>query len=271
MRNKKLIILLSVVTVFVLAIVLCGATFLVRDVEAYNFYANADDLDEQVIAAAAVKKNSSIFFVDEYAVKQRVEKAYANVEVINVERKFPDKVSINYVVYDNCFQYLNDGSYYKCYSSGRIGSVSETPSGGYFIVKPKEKTNTDIGAYFQSADGYDRKMIKRFIDYLHTAALNDKQIAERIAFVDLTRDGYFYIRTAAGCSLEICGVGEDFERLIDDAWSAFVDPDPSLPISKATGTIRAYISRLNPDAPKVVCTYSATDGDNYYLQNYVRT
>lgn len=278
MRNKRLIILLSVVAALVLLIVVCGATFLVREVESYSYYENSPvEYDKMVIDAADIKHNSSMFFVDEEGIKNKVETAYLNVGVINVERKFPSRVSINYVVYGESFQYLSGDKYYQCYSSCRIGGSSSAPVGGYFVVKPRDKASDTVGEYFQTDDGYDRNLVTEFISYLRSAALIDENIPALIDYIDLTRDDYFYIRTRAGCSIEIHGTGKDFTELLDKAWSVFVDPDPQLGdpetqhfVSKATGLIRAYVSKANADAPEVKVTYSETDGDAYYIENYVK-
>lgn len=277
MRNKRLIVLLSVVAALVLIIIVCGATFLVRHIESYSYYQNSpEEYDSLVIDAAGIKKNSSMFFIDEQMVKEKVEAAYPNVGVINVERKFPDRVSINYVVYDASFQYLSGSQYYQCYSSTKVGSSSTSPIGGYFIAKLRDKGSQTVGETFQNSEGYDRRLIVAFIDYMHTTGLNDKQIYERVDFVDLSRDGYFYIRTKAGCGIEIHGTGDEFTSLLDKAWSAFADPNPELIdpdtehfISRATGTIRSYISRVDADNPTIKVTYRETDGEKYYIDNYV--
>lgn len=271
MRNKRLIILLSIVASLVLIIVVCGATFLVRHVEAYSYYQSSpEEYDKKVIDASGIKSNSSMFFIDEVGVKERIEKQFYNVGVINIERKFPDRVSINYVVYGNSFQYLTSDGYAQCYSSGRIGSTSSAPIGGFFTVKPRDAVAKEPGEYFQDKNGYDRRLVERFIAYLRSTALDDRQIAERISFIDLSRDGYFYIRTRAGCSVEIKGTGEEFASLLDDGWSTFVDPSSDHVISKASGTIRAERVSLDPDAPKNRVTYSAEKGDEYYKENYIK-
>lgn len=250
-----------------IVIITCGATFLVRSVEAYNYFAETPETDSSVIAAAAIKRNRSMFFIDETAVKNRVESALYNVGVVNVERKFPDKVSINYRVYSGSFQYASGGNYYQCYASGRIGSSSTAPIGGYFIIKPANATRQAAGEYFQASNGTDYVAVMQLLSYLYQTGLNDLQISERIDFVDFTRDGYYYIRTRAGCSIELKGSIGEFSMLIDDGWSAFVDPDKNLPISKASGTIRCYINHIGEEK-SVRTTYSATDGDEYYLANY---
>lgn len=278
MRNKRLIILLSVVAALVLLIVVCGATFLVRDVESYSYYQNSPvEYDKMVVDAAGIKHNSSMFFVDEEGIKNKVESAYLNVGVINVERKFPSRVSINYVVYGGSFQYLCGDKYYQCYSSCRIGGSSPAPIGGYFLVKPRDNASDVVGEYFQSSDGYDRTLVTAFISYLRSAALIDENIPALIDFVDLTRDDYFYIRTRAGCSIEIHGTGEEFASLLDKAWSVFVDPNPQLVdpeaqhfVNKATGLIRAYVNKADAEGQNAKVTYSETDGDAYYIENYIK-
>lgn len=271
MRNKKLIALLSVVATLVIVIIACGATFLVRHVEAYNYYESSPEFDEKVIDAASIKINSSMFFLDETDIKNRVESEFANVGVVNVERKFPDRVSINYIVYGNSFQYLTKDGYCQCYASGRIGGTSEAPIGGYFIVKPRASVSESVGSYFQDADGIDRKIVNTLIEFMYSTGLNDRQIAERIDFVDITREGYVYIRTAAGCSIEINGDDEMFGALLEEGWSCFADPKPDSPVEKSTGLIRTYVSRMDADDPQITNTYSATDGDAYYLEKYVNT
>ncbi|MCM1368539.1 MAG: FtsQ-type POTRA domain-containing protein [Roseburia sp.] len=269
MRNRKLIALLSVVATLVIVIIACGATFLVRHVEAYNYYESSPEFDEKIIDAAAIKTNSSMFFLDELDIKNRVESEFVNVGVVNVERKFPDRVSINYIVYGSSFQYLAENGYCQCYASGRIGSTSNAPIGGYFIVKPRNTVSESVGSYFQSSDGFDRNIVNTLIEFMYSTGLNDRQIAERIDFVDLTRDGYVYIRTSAGCSIEIGDDGEMFGALLEEGWSCFADPKPDSPVEKSAGLIRTYVSRIDADNSKITNTYSATDGDAYYLEKYV--
>lgn len=288
MRNKRLIVLLSVIVVLVVAVVACGATFLVRKVEAYSYYGNGVngtvDYDEKVIAASGIKKNSSIFFLDESAVKKRVESAFNNIGVVNVERKFPDRVSINYVVYENSFQYKSGDAYYQCYSSGRIGSTSAGAVNGYFTVKPKFETATTVGAYFQSVSGQDRKIIDAFIKFMYDKGLGDRQINERIDFVDLTRDGYVYIRTNAGCSIELRGGLNDFVKLMERGWAIFADPNPDSPaVSRVSGLISVWMYR-GGNTSVVKSSYTAVGAeigvngqgkpiiytdDSYYAERYL--
>ncbi len=261
MRNTKLIISLSVVSVLVVAIIACCAAFVVRHVEAYSYYSISEERDEEVIATAGIKRNTSMFLIDDGAIKSRVENAFYDIEVINIERKFPDRVSINYVIYDSLFQYSVGGKYYKCYASGRIGEESDSAVGSYFTVKPKNAVSTTAGAYFQSSDGYDRSAMKILIDTLHTLGLNDSMMTGYIDFVDFRRDGYIYIRTRYGSSIEINGGLDDFSRLLENGWNVFAGLD-ELKIDNKRGTIHVYSSAHNS------LSYVEADGNDYYLEHY---
>ncbi len=244
MRNKGLIVLLSVVAALVIIVVASGATFLVRHVEAYNYYGNntleGEDInyDDLVIGASGIKKNSSMFFLDEANIKSNVENAYSNVEVINVERKFPDRVSVNYVVHERMYQYSNNGMYYYCYASGRIGGASQSPFGDVFTLKTKDFTSESVGAYFQSAGGYDRKIVDAYIAFMRSKGVMDRQICSSVKFIDLTRDGYIYLRMQSGCSIEINGSADDFTAMLERGWNIFVDT--KIELNKVAGLIRVW-------------------------------
>lgn len=281
MRNKKLITLLIVVLVLVILAIICGATFLVRHVDAYSYYDNPqiEEYDKKIIAASGVKKNSSMFFVDEAEIKQKIEKAFPDVGVVNIKRGFPDRVTINYVIYEKSFQYQNGDKYYQCYSSGRIGSVSDTKSAGYFTVKPSSATSTQIGSYFQSADGKDRQYIETIIKFLRNKGLIDFQINQFINFIDFRRDGYVYIRTNAGCSIEIHDNGVDFTELLERGFAVYSKMDPQLTdIVQTRGLIKVYPNLSQTAEDPVRCVYlrpnqSQDEGkvytdEGYYTRHY---
>lgn len=228
MRNRKLIVLLSVVVVLILSVVICSATFLVRDVDAYSYYKNGDteEYKNGVVAAAGIEMNGSIFFVHEDEVKARVENIYPNINVVNVKRSFPDRVTINFVVYEKLFQYRFGNEYYQCYSSCRIGETATEPLNGIITVKPRDEINTKIGAYFQNSDGYDRKMLQVFIDFMRRKGFSDESLMIQFAeFIDFRRDGYVYIKTNAGCCIEAHCDASSFYNCLELAYSAYVNPE----------------------------------------------
>lgn len=290
MRNKKLIALLSIVTSLVLILIVCGATFLVREVKAYSYYVDSPKaFDKKVISAAGIDMNSSMFFLDEAGIKKRVESKCADVviddrhygaEVINVERIFPDKVSINYVVYDELFQYLStSGDYYRCFASGKVSrKVSPTSDdfGSFMTVRMSGATADKPKSYFQKSGSYDRRALKRLIDFMHSVRVSDKQMPRWIESVDLTRDDghmrYMYIKTAAGCAVEVYAESKEFldrvDTLLHYAWSAFADPQPDLSIDRSRGKISAYTVK-NSGKPEVRIVYDDEYDDDDYRKDYL--
>ncbi|MCH5155249.1 MAG: FtsQ-type POTRA domain-containing protein [Clostridiales bacterium] len=279
MRNKKLIVLLIVVLVLVLLVITCGATFLVRHVDAYSYYDHPqiEQYDKNVIKAAGVKKNSSMFFVDEAEIKRKVEKAYPDVGVINIKRSFPDKVTINYVIYEKSFQYKSGDKYYQCYSSGRIGSVSDTQLAGYFTVKPAAATSEKIGDYFQNSNGKDRKYVDTIIKFLRQKGMIDFQIVQFINFIDFRRAGYVYIRTNAGCSIEIHDNGASFTDMLERGFAVYAQPELAS-VTQTCGLIKVYPNLSQGATDPVRSVYlkpneSKDEGniytdDGYYARHY---
>ncbi|MDE6029394.1 MAG: FtsQ-type POTRA domain-containing protein [Clostridiales bacterium] len=267
MRNKKLITLLIVVLVLVILAIICGATFIVRHVDAYSYYDNLliEEYDKKIVSASGVSKNGSMFFVDEAAVKSKVEKAFPDVEVINVKRSFPDRVTINYVIYEKSFQYQNGDKYYQCYSSGRIGSASDVKSAGYFTIKPSSATSTTVGSYFQSGDGRDRRYVDAIIKFLRSKGLIDFQINQFINFIDFRRNGYVYIRTNAGCSIEIHdNGGADFNAMLERGFAVYSKMDPQLTdIRQTQGLIKVYPNLSQGADDPVRCVYLRPLQDEY--------
>lgn len=291
MRNKKLIALVAVVTALVITIITCGATFLVRHVETYNYYVDSpDEYDQKVVDASGIKLNSSMFFIDEVGVKANIENAYFDVEVINIERRFPDRVSINYIVHDSAFSVVSGTEYLLCYASGRIGnvlSVTGSRPAGYFEVRPKSAVQNEKGGYFQDPDGFDYKTVKKFIECMQSYRFRAKQIASVVDFIDLRREDslntYMFIKLSEGSAIELhCRTDRfetRFESLFDDAWSIYSDPrhvftDPetgaSITVSPSKGLIRVYETKPDTDKPEIKHTYSeTTDVETYYRDNYL--
>lgn len=280
MRNKRLIALLSVVAAIVVLTIVSCAVFLVRDVGAYTYYVMSDELDEEyknkVIEASGIEYLDHMFFIDEVGVKQNIENKFYDVEVINIERKFPDAVSINFVIHDKAFQIEKGNSVYQCYSSGRIGSVSTAPLGGYFTVKLGGDIATEPGQIFQSDSGYEYNTVMKFINYLRSTGINDKQIAERIDFIELRKKNYVMIHTRAGCYIELENIGDDFVPMLDKAWSAFVAPTHTIiatdgstyTTSPSVGTFHVRHDRSSSDNT-LVTSYIASDNYEHYYSRYV--
>ncbi|MCH5351186.1 MAG: FtsQ-type POTRA domain-containing protein [Clostridiales bacterium] len=273
MRNKKLIALLSVVGAIVVLVIVSCAVFLVRNIDAYTYFIMSDELEAEyknkVIAASGINYYDHMFFIDEAGVKRNIENAYFDVEVINIERKFPDGVSINFVIHDNLFQIEKGNSFYQCYSSGRIGSVTTAALGGFFTVKLSGNVSTKPGQFFQNPDSAEYKTLMSFINYLRSTGINDKQIAERIDFIELRKQNNVMIHTRAGSYIELEDVRDSFIPMLDKAWSAFVAA-PQLSGSAYTSPSRG-VFHVIPRASDgtFVTSYIDCDGELRYYEKYL--
>ena len=97
MRNKKLIVLFSVLCAITLLVVFNSVLFSVRHVRAYCANVQNSAYSEQILSSHGIKRGESIFFVNKKQVAAQVERRVPQVRVLNVEKKFPDRIYINYI------------------------------------------------------------------------------------------------------------------------------------------------------------------------------
>lgn len=98
MRNKKLIILFSVLLVVTLLIVFNSVLFSVQHVDVHCQNMQESQYSDRVKAAHKIKNGSSIFFIDKEEVIENIERDLGGaVRVLSVERVFPNRIYIDYV------------------------------------------------------------------------------------------------------------------------------------------------------------------------------
>ena len=98
MRNKKLIILFSVLLFVTLLAVFNSVLFSVRHVDVHCQNMQESQYSDRVKAAHKIKNGSSIFFVDKAEAIESIERDLGGaVRVLSVERVFPDRIYIDYV------------------------------------------------------------------------------------------------------------------------------------------------------------------------------
>ena len=112
MKNKRLVIILSVLIALTIVIVLCSAVFTVQTVSV-NWLTKPNVLTVQdnssIVAASKIKKNSSVFTLKKQEYAKNIEKSKAYIEVVKIEVKFPNKVVIHAREREPYF-YLNVGT-----------------------------------------------------------------------------------------------------------------------------------------------------------------
>ena len=93
---KKGIIITSIFLVIIVALIVGGQIFTVRNVNVVFYNQTGVCTEAEIIDLVGLDRRSNIFSVNEREVKQKVAKAYADntVYVTDVERSFPDTVTI---------------------------------------------------------------------------------------------------------------------------------------------------------------------------------
>lgn len=97
MKNKSLIISLSILAFIVLIVVLSSTIFCLKSVE-INFVSNTINLTDkqsEIIETTDFKYNQSIFFVNKENYKKQIEQNYPYIKVVNIETVFPNKLIVN--------------------------------------------------------------------------------------------------------------------------------------------------------------------------------
>lgn len=125
MRNKKLIVFFSILCAVTLLVVFNSVLFSVRHVRAYCENVQNSTLAEKVLSAHNIKRTESIFFVNKKKVAERIERNVPGVRVLNVEKKFPNRIYINYVEVKPYLRLFYGDKSYFCANDMRVMYVED--------------------------------------------------------------------------------------------------------------------------------------------------
>lgn len=120
-RNKKYILFAILITVTLITIV-CGVLFSIRESFAYCCNDSNEKMDSEIqVFLHKQCENKSIFLVDEGQLQESIESNFSQVEVVNIERIFPDKIKVNYT-YKKVYCFIVDDGKFKYFT--KEGKVS---------------------------------------------------------------------------------------------------------------------------------------------------
>lgn len=105
MKNKSLIISLSILAFIVLIVVLSSTIFCLKTAEV-NFMSNTINLTnkkDEIIETTDFKYNQSIFFLNKSNYIKQIEENYPYIKIINIETVFPNKLIVNAVERNELF------------------------------------------------------------------------------------------------------------------------------------------------------------------------
>lgn len=260
MRNKKLIIALSIIAFVIIVIISMSVLFLVRRVRAYNYFDSTNfEYDQKVIDASGIKNNQSILLLNENKAIASIESKLYNIEVVNIERKFPSTVSINYIEHKPLFEFYDGSFYYPCYSNGKVYEKREDSS-GLFLVKFTGAASRNAGELF-SADATVTLRVYDFINaWYRVIGRNDEILADKFLFVDFSKENRVYMRMKTGCGIDVAYNSENLDEKINLASSAY---------SASTGVTANSGTFIYTNPNRVDGAHSTDLGtEEYYIEHY---
>lgn len=201
MRRKRLYIIFGILMALTLIAFASSAIFSVKTVEGYcNIKLDDETLDRRVSDAASFVKGVSIFSVNESEIAQKVESEVPGIKVVNIERMFPNRISVNYVRLYEYFELYLDGKYYTMSIDGKVVNESDASGGQGKVIKLifEPQVEPEIGAMIvpPQATAIIRTMER--LDYKKTDA------ASIISHINFTYSkSYIYVKTVKGVTIRL--------------------------------------------------------------------
>ena len=203
MRNKKLLVIFGILLSLTLLIAIGSAVFGIKMVDAYCYNADDVELSAQVKQCEDKLLGKNIFVLDEEELIGSIEQQVDGIKVINIERLFPNRVSINFVKLYDYFEVLYDGSYYISGVDGRITKMQDESSGDSVIrVKIDLNSRPQIGGSFESADRFEA--LQDIIYMLERLNFRETDASALIESIDLTcSNSAIYVQTRTGVLIKL--------------------------------------------------------------------
>lgn len=215
MRNKKLIVVLIVVCSITLLVVLNSVIFSVRNVTTYCFNAPYDEsFSNEIIQKSGIKKGGSIFTLNKSKVTDTLTANVPDIKIINIEKKFPNTISINFV---KVFEYLRieqNGKYYCCSNDGKILRILDSIENEDKLIELRVSPIKEVspGDKFASESSSEVAITTELLATLERLDFY-REAVELIDFIDIRKSQFVFVQMHSGVMLELQGSGNITEKL----------------------------------------------------------
>ncbi len=129
MKNKRLLVLMSVFVFIVIIVVLCSSFFSVKNINVSwqgELSVLAEVPEEELINSIEVKRIDSIFLVKRSKCVRMLEQKYPYIKVESIEKKLPNRITLNLSERQEMFIVkIQDGLYAYLDDTGRVLKVGE--------------------------------------------------------------------------------------------------------------------------------------------------
>ncbi len=214
MKSKKTLVLFLILCFLTVLIVIGSVLFSIKNVVGYCYNAEDSELNAKISSASVngISVGSNIFVLNEKKIIDNIESEVANVKVINIERKFPSSVYINYIKIEAYFEVNVSGEHLYVSNDCKILSSSYSPSSQKYISllfngKP-DSTKEGNRLFASTSDLYSivnetMLTLSRLEKYANIIEIFD---VVDLRFVDVN---LLYLKTSAGVSIEIQNPKDD--------------------------------------------------------------
>lgn len=243
-KSNKKYILLIVLLALTLVIIVTGVLFTARTFKAYCYNHNDAELNGRVEKIVQTEcNNKSIFLVNEQNLKKRIEHELPSVEVVGIERIFPDAVKVNYTVKKNYAYIISDGVYKYMSKDGKLlaldGGEIASLSG---IIKVITEEQTLAGDYIFDRSGYTATYLYTLLDTMERMGFKNAELMiEEVDFMRVKTD-LIVIKWRTGAYIHVEYPSNNYAKKIQLAVSAITSCEES---RRQSGIWRVYSDKIS--------------------------
>lgn len=203
MRNKKLFIIFGILLSLTLLIAIGSAVFSIRRVDAYCFNSDNEELKTQVLKNKDKLIGKSIFTLNENKLIAEIESEVGGIKIVNVERLFPNRVSVNFIELFPYFEIPYGGKYYVCAVDGRVLHKLDE-SYGKGIIRLLMPLGRDLEVGGSVLDNTRFECLQDMISMLERLDFRETEATAIIKTIDLDySDSSIYVTTHTGVVIKL--------------------------------------------------------------------
>ena len=153
MKKRQMIILFSILAFIMLLVALNSLVFSIREVRADCFNSNDSALIGRVTEASGIKLYKNIITLNKTKAVRNIDgEMGSEVKVVNIERKFPNKVWIHFVKLVPILAFETDGGYVTC-DNNLMVIEKDVPFSALMF-------NADVDEVDKNIDGESRPIVR---------------------------------------------------------------------------------------------------------------
>lgn len=248
MKNKRLLIFLSVFAFLVLIVVLCSTVFTVKSVSINWLVTNVNIGVSNEEIVANVETGESVFLVDKKAIIKNLENKYPYLKIVSAEVKFPNKLVLHSAVRQELYSLkIKDNKHAILDGECKVLRIA-TDSQLNDDIKPIPinlegySYNENNFTVAQTADiGWIKNVINNFSIALYQKGYAEIDAKNNIKSLNIDISGYdnkISLTTYYGVSIEIQQISDQLSNKFAFGIDVY---DKLSEAEKSEGVIRVYI------------------------------